>query len=94
MADAVALVGRLRRAVPTLEAAEVVLADGAALVAECTGVAPVLDPIPPVQVVVEAVGPPDPAAALAADARADPGSGTRASLEYLRRPPRRRRDAR
>ena len=64
--DAAALVGRLRRAVPTVEAAEVVLADGASLVAEHTGTAPVLDPIPPVQVVIEAVGPPDPAPALAA----------------------------
>ncbi|HAS09909.1 MAG TPA: FAD-binding oxidoreductase, partial [Acidimicrobiaceae bacterium] len=60
VADAVSLIGHLRRAVPTLEAAELVLADGARLVAEQTGVAPVLDPVPPVQVVVEAVGPPDP----------------------------------
>lgn len=66
VADAVALVGHLRRAVPTLEAAELVLADGARLVAEQTGVAPVLEPVPPVQVVVEAVGPPDPTGALAA----------------------------
>jgi len=66
VADAVGLVGALRRAVPTLEAAELVLADGALLVAEQTGVAPVLHPLPPVQVVVEAVGPPDPAPALAA----------------------------
>jgi len=71
--DAVALVGRLRREVPTLEAAELVLAAGARLVAERTGVAPVLDPVPPVQVVVEAVGPPDPAAALAAALDGAPG---------------------
>jgi FAD/FMN-containing dehydrogenase len=65
VADAVALVGHLRRAVPTLEAAELVLRDGSLLVAEQTGVAPVLDPVPPVQVLVEAVGPPDPTDALA-----------------------------
>lgn len=65
VADAVALVGHLRRAVPTLEAAELVLAGGAALVARQTGVAPVLDAAVPVQVVVEAVGPPDPTDALA-----------------------------
>lgn len=64
VADAVALVGHLRRAVPTLEAAEFVLADGIRLVAEQTGAAPVLDPVPPVAVVVEAVGPPDPMASL------------------------------
>jgi FAD/FMN-containing dehydrogenase len=66
VADAVALVGHLRRSVPTLEAAELVLEPGSRLVAEQTGVAPVLDPVPPVQVVVEAVGPPDPTDALAA----------------------------
>ncbi len=65
VADAVALVGHLRRAVPTLEAAELVLADGARLVAAQTGVPPVLEPVPPVLVVVEAVGPPDPTDALA-----------------------------
>ena len=65
VADAVALVGHLRRAVPTLEAAEVVLADGARLVAEQTDTPPVLHPVPPVQVVVEAVGPPDPSMVLA-----------------------------
>lgn len=66
VADALALVGHLRRAVPTLEAAELVLGDGARLVAQHTGVAAVLDPVPPVLVVVEAVGPPDPTDALAA----------------------------
>jgi FAD/FMN-containing dehydrogenase len=71
--DAVALVGRLRRAVPTLEAAELVLSDGALLVAEQTGSTPVLDPVPPVQVVIEAVGPPDPAAALATVLELAPG---------------------
>lgn len=65
MATAVDAVGRIRRAVPGLEAAEVVLADGARLVAEQTGSAPVLDPIPRVQLLMEAVGPPDPSAALA-----------------------------
>jgi len=73
VADAVALVGRLRRSVPTLEAAEVVLRDGASLVAEATGAAPALDPIPPVQVVVEAAGPPDPAPAVAAALDGAPG---------------------
>jgi FAD/FMN-containing dehydrogenase len=66
VADAVALVGHLRRTVPTVEAAELVLASGSRLVADQTGRAPVLDPVPPVQVVVEAVGPPDPTGALAA----------------------------
>lgn len=61
---AVRLAGDLRRAVPGLEAVEVVFADGAALVAEQTGSVPVLDPVPPVQLVVEAVGPPDPAGTL------------------------------
>ncbi|MFP5321434.1 MAG: FAD-binding oxidoreductase [Acidimicrobiia bacterium] len=73
VADAVALVGRLRRAVPTLEAAELVLGAGADLVASQTGSAPVLRPVPPVQVVVEAVGPPDPSAALAAALDDAPG---------------------
>ena len=59
-------VGSLRRSVPGLEAVEVVFAAGAALVAEQTGAAPVLDPIPPVQLVVEAVGPPDPTQSLQA----------------------------
>jgi FAD/FMN-containing dehydrogenase len=63
---AVRAVGIVRRSVPGLEAAEVVLADGARLVAEHTGVAPVLDPGTPVQLVLEAVGPPDPTDALAA----------------------------
>ena len=63
---AVTAVGVIRRSVPGLEAAEVVLAAGARLVADVTGVAPVLDPVPPVQVLVEAVGPPDPSHALAA----------------------------
>lgn len=62
---AVALAGRLRRGVPAVEAIELVLADGAALVAGETGATPPLRPIPPVQLVVEAVGPPDPEADLA-----------------------------
>lgn len=66
VADAVTLVGHLRRSVPTLEAAELVLEAGSRMVAQQSGVAPVLDPVPPVQVVVEAVGPPDPTDALAA----------------------------
>ncbi len=63
--DAVRAAGAIRRAVPGLEALEVVLEAGSQLVAEVTGMRPVLDPLPPVQLVVEAVGPPDPAAALA-----------------------------
>ncbi len=73
VADAVALVGRLRRAVPTLEAAELVLAPGSLLVADQTGVSPVLDPVPPVQMVLEAVGPPDPSTLLASAIEAAPG---------------------
>jgi len=73
VADAVVLVGHLRRAVPTLEAAELVLRDGSCLVAEQTGVPPVLVPVPPVQVLVQAVGPPDPTAALARALDGAPG---------------------
>lgn len=62
---AVSATGRLRREVPGLEAVEMVLRRGAALVASETGIDPVLDPIPPVQLVVEAVGPPDPLETLA-----------------------------
>lgn len=57
--------GVLRRSVAGLEAVEMVLASGAALVAEQSGSAPVFDPIPPVQLLVEAAGPPDPADSLA-----------------------------
>ena len=63
---AVEAVGIVRRSVPGLEAAELVLAAGARLVAERTGVASVLDPATPVQVLLEAVGPPDPTDAFAA----------------------------
>lgn len=66
VAGAIRMVGAVRRAVPTLEAAELVLAAGAELVAEQTGVEPVLRPVPPVQVLLEAVGPPDPGPDLAA----------------------------
>lgn len=66
VAAAVRAAGVLRRSVPTLEAVELVLADGARLVAEQTGVAPIHDPVPPVQLVIEAVGPPDPTAMLGA----------------------------
>ena len=75
LASAVAAVGRVRRAVPGLEAAEFVLADGAALVAEQTGVADGLRPFPPAAVVFEAVGPPDPTEALAAAVHDLPGVG-------------------
>lgn len=66
LATAARATGRLRRTVAGLEAVEMVLADGATLVAEQTGSSPVLDPIPPVQLVVEAAGPPDPTESLAA----------------------------
>ncbi|MDZ7676503.1 MAG: FAD-binding oxidoreductase [Acidimicrobiales bacterium] len=59
-------VGAIRRAVPTLEAAELVLASGAGLVAEQTGEGSVLESDPPVLVLVEAVGPPDPTDRLGA----------------------------
>lgn len=58
--------GLLRRSVAGLEAVEMVLAPGAFLVSEVTGSSPVLDPIPPVQLLVEAVGPPDPTDSLSA----------------------------
>ena len=62
--EAVRAVGSLRRSVPMLEAVELVLRPGCELVAEQTGESPVLDPLPAVQVLVEAVGPPDPTAVL------------------------------
>ena len=83
--DAVRGVGLIRRRVPGLEAAEMVLADGVRLVAEQTGVAPVLDPATPVQVLVEAVGPPDPAPALAAVLDGLPGMGVVAVATDARR---------
>lgn len=64
MDDAVRAAGHLRRSVPGLEAAEVVFAAGARLVGEATGAAPVLAADTPVQVLVEAVGPPDPTVSL------------------------------
>ncbi len=64
MDDAVRAVGHLRRSVPGLEAAEVVLAAGVRLVSEVTGTAPLFAADTPVQVVAEAVGPPDPTASL------------------------------
>lgn len=71
--EAMRAVGSLRRSVPGLEAVEVVFASGAALVSEQTGTTPVLDPVPPVQLVVEAVGPPDPVESLQAALAAVPG---------------------
>ncbi len=65
LAAAVAATASLRRSVPGLEAVEMVLGDGARMVAEQSGVTPVLDPVPPVQLVIEAVGPPDPVDAVA-----------------------------
>jgi FAD/FMN-containing dehydrogenase len=51
------LAGAARRALPDLEAAEVVLADGVGLVASATGLRSVLDPQPPVTVLLEVAGP-------------------------------------
>jgi FAD/FMN-containing dehydrogenase len=56
LAAAVGLVGRARRALPDLEAAEVVLADGTALVRDQLGLAAVLDPEPPVTLLLEVAG--------------------------------------
>lgn len=64
LAEAVAVVRRLARRLPGLEAAEVCFADGYDLVAETVGVAPPLPGRPPVTVVVE-VGAWSPAAASA-----------------------------
>ncbi|WP_436795935.1 FAD-binding oxidoreductase [Actinospongicola halichondriae] len=66
VAAAIGATSRLRRGVPGLEAVEMVLRDGAEMVAAVSGVDPVLDPVPAVQLVVEAVGPPDPVEALSA----------------------------
>jgi FAD/FMN-containing dehydrogenase len=51
---AVAVVGDLRRRLPELEAAEVVLADGVALVRDQLDLPPVLHPEPPVTLLLEA----------------------------------------
>jgi len=53
---AVHLVGTVRRVLPDLEAAELVLADGVALVQEQLDVRPVLAPVPPVTVLLEVAG--------------------------------------
>ena len=53
---AAALAAVARRALPDLEAAEVMLADGVALVASVTGAKDVLDPAPPVTVLLEVAG--------------------------------------
>jgi FAD/FMN-containing dehydrogenase len=54
LTSAVQLVGGLRRSLPELEAAEVVLADGVALVREQLGLPSPLQPEPPVTLLVEA----------------------------------------
>lgn len=64
VSSAVAATGLLRRSVPGLEAVEMVLRAGAELVASQTATEPVFDPIPPVQLVIEATGPPDPVEVL------------------------------
>jgi FAD/FMN-containing dehydrogenase len=63
--DAVAAVGALRRALPGLDGAEVMLADGVALVGEHRGWPPPLPSEPPVLLLVEAAGPEDPTEAMA-----------------------------
>lgn len=65
LAAAVAVTARARRALPGLEAAEVVLADGSTLVREALTLAPVLDPEPPVTLLLEVAGPPGAADRLA-----------------------------
>jgi FAD/FMN-containing dehydrogenase len=55
--QAVSVVAEARRRLPDLEAAEVVLADGVALVGEQLGLARVLDPEPPVTLLLELAGP-------------------------------------
>ena len=72
---AVRAVGVIRRNVPGLEAAELVLADGVRLVADHTGAAPALGTAPAVEILVEAVGPPDPAPSLASVLEGLPGLG-------------------
>ena len=57
LAVAVAVAAEARRHLPDLEAAEVVLADGVALVREHLSLAPVLDPEPPVTLLLEVAGP-------------------------------------
>ena len=88
LAEAVAFVGDLRRRLPELEAAEVVLADGVALVREQLGLPAVLDPEPPVTLLLEATVPATVLADLLADvpgptALAEDGPG-RAALWRVR----------
>lgn len=66
VSGAVLAAASIRRAVPMLEAAELMLGAGADLVAEHTGQASPIAPVPAALLLVEAVGPPDPTAALAA----------------------------
>jgi FAD/FMN-containing dehydrogenase len=62
---AVALGGRLRRALPSLSAAEVVLADGLDLVVAVAGLRPPFTTTPPAALLVECGGPVDPSPQLA-----------------------------
>ena len=57
LAAAVAVAAEARRHLPDLEAAEVVLADGVTLVRGHLSLAPVLDPEPPVTLLLEVAGP-------------------------------------
>ncbi|MET0882555.1 MAG: FAD-binding oxidoreductase [Acidimicrobiales bacterium] len=57
LAAAVAVAAEARRHLPDLEAAEVVLADGVTLVRDHLSLAPVLDPEPPVTLLLEVAGP-------------------------------------
>jgi FAD/FMN-containing dehydrogenase len=72
MADAVTVVGALRRHVPGLDLAEVMLADGVELVCEHHGWEPPLPDRPPVLLLVEAAGSEDPTDALGAGIEALP----------------------
>lgn len=67
-AEAVHAADELRRALPTLEALEVMLAPGVALVGERYELAMPIDPLPPVLLLVEAAGSLDPSTELASAA--------------------------
>ena len=66
LSAALGVLTRLRGAVGGLEAVEVVLCEGVALVADHLGVAPPFSPIPPVVLLVESAGRRDPTDELAA----------------------------
>jgi FAD/FMN-containing dehydrogenase len=72
LGEAVTAVGALRRALPDLDAAEVMLADGVELVCQHRGWEPPLSTEPPVLLLVEASGPADATEAMAAAVAALP----------------------